>query len=207
MAPPLADEAAALLARKALENGGSIVFSSGSPIAAYAGAAFRVQSGGRARAAGLSKRPLQQLCQGLTRFSELRREAASGLIPLLESAVDARRLQELAPATLRLGNGRQTKVHYSRIAGAPWIASRLQDFFGMAGDASRMGLARAHRWSSTCLRRTTATYSDDRPARLLGAAVSAGAARADASLPTPRVAGNLHICESPGAVRYHKKKN
>lgn len=135
--PAPADEAAALLARKALENGVDRFLERFADPAAYASLVARVQS------AGLALPPLEatvaQLCQGLTRFSELR-DAASGLIPLLENAVDARRLQELAPATLRLGNGRQTKVHYEQDR-APWIASRMQDFFGMQ-ETPRIGLAR-----------------------------------------------------------------
>jgi ATP-dependent helicase HrpB len=135
--PAPAEDAAALLARKALENGVDRFLERFADPAAYAALVARVQS------AGFPLPPLEttvaQLCQGLTRFSELR-DAASGLIPLLESAVDARRLQELAPATLRLGNGRQTKVHYEQDR-APWIASRLQDFFGMQ-ETPRIGLAR-----------------------------------------------------------------
>ena len=49
---------------------------------------------------------------------------------MLESSVDTHRLNEFAPSSLRLGNGRQTKVHYE-LDKSPWIASRLQDFFGM----------------------------------------------------------------------------
>ena len=72
---------------------------------------------------------VRTLCYGLRSFAELRNEAAR-LLPLLESEADPRRLQELAPASIRLHGGRQTRVHYE--AGKPpWIASRLQDFFGM----------------------------------------------------------------------------
>ena len=40
------------------------------------------------------------------------------------------RLDEIAPARLRLPGGRQVRVHYES-GKPPWIASRLQDFFGM----------------------------------------------------------------------------
>ena len=50
----------------------------------------------------------------------------------------AQRLNELAPAQIRLKSGRQTKVHYER-GKQPWIASRLQDFFGMH-ETPRIGL-------------------------------------------------------------------
>ena len=48
-----------------------------------------------------------------------------------------RRLDEIAPARIRLQNGCQTKVHYER-GKPPWIASRLQNFFGML-DTPRIG--------------------------------------------------------------------
>jgi ATP-dependent helicase HrpB len=69
------------------------------------------------------------LCQGLKSFSELK-AAAQTLIPTLEQHANSRLLNEIAPSRIRLPGGRQTTVHYD--AGkAPWIASRLQDFFGM----------------------------------------------------------------------------
>ena len=72
---------------------------------------------------------LKDLCVGLRSFSELR-NAAANLVSLLEQTMSARRLEQIAPTRIRLPNGRQTKVHYE--AGKPpWIASRLQDFFGL----------------------------------------------------------------------------
>ncbi len=69
------------------------------------------------------------LCQGLKSFAELK-SAGATLIPALEQRIGARLLNEIAPSRIRLPNGRQTKVNYE--AGKPpWIASRLQDFFGM----------------------------------------------------------------------------
>jgi len=72
---------------------------------------------------------LGELCAGLQGFAELRL-AAKNFMALLEARVDGRRLKEVAPTNIRLKNGRQTKVHYEQ-GRAPWIASRLQDFFGM----------------------------------------------------------------------------
>ncbi len=72
---------------------------------------------------------LAELCNGLRSFAELKR-AASQFLPLLESKSDGRKLREFAPATITLHAGRQTKVHYET-GKPPWIASRLQDFFGM----------------------------------------------------------------------------
>ncbi len=72
---------------------------------------------------------LRELCSGLRSFAELKSTAAN-LISLLEHKIGTRRLNELAPARLRLQKGRQANVHYED-GKPPWIASRLQDFFGM----------------------------------------------------------------------------
>jgi ATP-dependent helicase HrpB len=82
---------------------------------------------------------LRNLCAGLRSFAELKR-AAADLVPVLEQKLGKRRLNEIAPARIRLQNGRQTKVHYER-GKPPWIASHLQDFFGMR-DTPRIGLER-----------------------------------------------------------------
>ena len=79
---------------------------------------------------------LRALCLGLRSFAELKR-AAAGVISVLEQQMGGRRLREIAPAIIRLQSGRQTKVHYER-GKLPWIASRLQDFFGMR-DTPRIG--------------------------------------------------------------------
>ena len=71
----------------------------------------------------------QKLCEGLVSFTELK-TAGKDFLPILEAQSGAQRLRELAPVSLQLANGRQTKVHYER-GKPPWIASRLQDFFGM----------------------------------------------------------------------------
>jgi ATP-dependent helicase HrpB len=82
---------------------------------------------------------LCEMCIGLQSLPQLR-AAGKHFIPLLESKVDARLLNERAPASVRLNGGRYLKVHYEQ--GRPaWIASRLQDFFGM-NDTPRIGLER-----------------------------------------------------------------
>ncbi len=71
----------------------------------------------------------RELCDGLKSFAELKNAGAS-LISALEQRIGARLLNEIAPGRIRLPNGRQTKINYE--AGKrPWIASRLQDFFGL----------------------------------------------------------------------------
>lgn len=72
---------------------------------------------------------LRDLCQGLKSFAELKSAAAS-LIPMLEQRIQSKGFSEVAPARIRLAGGRQTKIHYES-GKPPWVASRLQDFFGM----------------------------------------------------------------------------
>jgi ATP-dependent helicase HrpB len=81
------------------------------------------------------ERALHSLASGLKSFAELESAArAGGLLAALERQlppVARRLLDEIAPERIRLSRGRQARVHYE--AGQPpWIASRLQDFFGMS---------------------------------------------------------------------------
>jgi ATP-dependent helicase HrpB len=71
----------------------------------------------------------RELCRGLKSFAELKSVGGS-LIATLEQRAGAKLLNDVAPSRIRLPGGRQTKVNYE--AGKPpWIASRLQDFFGL----------------------------------------------------------------------------
>jgi ATP-dependent helicase HrpB len=81
---------------------------------------------------------LRELCFGLVSFAELK-DATRNFIPLLEQKIGARRLNQIAPESLRLQSGRQTKIHYEH-GKTPWIASRLQNFFGMR-ETPRIGEA------------------------------------------------------------------
>ncbi len=122
-AVPDAEAAAELLAQKAMEAG----------IERFADPDELAELMGRIEFAGFAPPDiapvLRELCYGLRSFAELK-GAATNLAAVLEQKMDARRLNEIAPARIKLQNGRQTKVHYE--AGKPpWIASRLQDFFGM----------------------------------------------------------------------------
>ncbi len=82
---------------------------------------------------------LRELCSGLRSFADLK-AAAKDFVLLLEQKSDSKLLRELAPVNVRLQNGRQTKIHYSGDK-PPWIASRLQDFFGMR-ETPRVGADR-----------------------------------------------------------------
>lgn len=72
---------------------------------------------------------LEALCFGLRSFADVK-AAAERLIPALEAKVDSRLLEDVAPSKLKLPSGRTTRVRYER-GKPPWVASRLQDFFGM----------------------------------------------------------------------------
>lgn len=72
---------------------------------------------------------LREVCSGLRSFAELKR-ATADLVTLLEQKIGKRWLDEVAPARIALRSGRQIKVHYE-VGKPPWVASRLQDFFGM----------------------------------------------------------------------------
>jgi len=131
-ARPNAEAAAALLATEAIAAG----------VERFVDGEAMQNLMARAEFAGLPapdmQQELQQLCVALPRFSfdELRR-AAVHLLPSLEAKLEAQRLRELAPATVKLKAGRQVKVHYEH-GNPPWIASRMQDFFGM-DDGPRIG--------------------------------------------------------------------
>ncbi|MEJ7710496.1 MAG: ATP-dependent helicase C-terminal domain-containing protein [Pyrinomonadaceae bacterium] len=75
------------------------------------------------------------LCKGKESFAQLRAVVSGGaLIDLLLqqlSSEQSRLLKTMAPERLRLNGGRQVRVHYEGDSNQPWIASRLQDFFGM----------------------------------------------------------------------------
>ena len=127
---PDPDLAAELLAQKALEAG----------IERFVDMSLLGEFLGRVEFAGFPTpdlpQALRELCAGRRSFAELK-SAAAAFPSALENQVDSRRLNAIAPARLRLPNGRQTKVHYEP-GKQPWIASRLQDFFGMR-HAPRVG--------------------------------------------------------------------
>jgi len=82
---------------------------------------------------------LREMCLGLRSFTELK-SAAAHFVATLERKMGVRQLNEIAPPRIRLPSGRETKVHYEP-GKPPWIASRMQDFFGMR-ETPRIGLNR-----------------------------------------------------------------
>jgi ATP-dependent helicase HrpB len=132
-AVPNVEAAAELLAEKALEAG----------IERFVDVDAFDDFMGRVEFAGFEppdvSQVLRDLCLGLRSFAELK-SAAADLVHILGKKMAPRRLNEIAPARIRLQNGHQAKIHYER-GKQPWIASRLQDFFGMH-DTPRIGLER-----------------------------------------------------------------
>ena len=124
---PDPEQAAELLAVKALEAGIERFVDRGELDEFLARVAFASE---HARVPQIDvQTAFQQLCRGLKSFAELKTAAAS-MIPLLEQRANAKLLNEVAPTRVRLASGRQAKIHYE--AGKPpWVASRLQDFFGL----------------------------------------------------------------------------
>jgi ATP-dependent helicase HrpB len=129
---PDAEAAAELLAAKALEAGLARFANVEALDAFLTRARFAARYGGAP--APDAETALRSLAAGLTSFAEMAAAARGGG---LERAMErqmppaARRLlDEIAPERITLPRGRAVKVHYED-GQPPWIASRLQDFFGM----------------------------------------------------------------------------
>ncbi len=120
---PDPEQAAELLAAKALEVG----------IARFGDVSGLMA---RWRFAGLAEPDLAKTiagaCYGLRSFAELKGLLGEGGLEriLLEGAEERGQLEARAPARVKLAKGRSVAVNY--VDGqTPWVASRLQDFFGM----------------------------------------------------------------------------
>jgi ATP-dependent helicase HrpB len=133
--PPDPEQAGIFLAHRAVEAG-LARFADLDEITAFQSRVhFAAQHGAVAPLdAAAIEAALASLATGLKSFAEL--ESASrgaGLLRAIEQQMppQARRLlEEIAPTAIRLPRGRQVAVHYEPNQ-PPWIASRLQDFFGM----------------------------------------------------------------------------
>jgi ATP-dependent helicase HrpB len=68
-------------------------------------------------------------CSDKLSFEELTRAPLEQVLPDLVDASLRQKLARLAPASVKLPSGRELKVNYERDR-PPWVASRLQDFFG-----------------------------------------------------------------------------
>lgn len=127
---PEPPRAAALLAEKALEAGIER-FVDGEELEEWLA---RVEFAGKAAPELSALFP--EFCTGMRSFSELR-TASAGFLSWLESRVGATRLREDAPSTIQLPSGRRVRIRYER-GKPPWVASFLQDFFGMT-ETPRIG--------------------------------------------------------------------
>ncbi len=73
---------------------------------------------------------IARACEGAISFDELRK---MGLLALLDAGLGDKRalVDRLAPTHLALPRRRRAPIHYE-LDQPPWIASRMQDFFGLA---------------------------------------------------------------------------
>ena len=132
---PDPEAAGVFLAHKAVEAG-LARFADVEEIAAFQTRVnFAAQHGPLARLDDAAiEAALASLAAGLKSFGELEAAAGKGgLLRAIEQAMPApsrRLLEELAPSSVKLPRGRQVRVHYEADQ-PPWIASRMQDFFGM----------------------------------------------------------------------------
>jgi ATP-dependent helicase HrpB len=128
------EEAARLLAQKAWEAGYARFADPGEVTALLDRVAFAARhSPIRPLDEEDVRAALASLCSGLRSFGELTAAAGRGGLrrALEERLGDSRRLlEQVAPERVRLPGGRQVRVNYPP-GPPPWIASRLQDFFGM----------------------------------------------------------------------------
>jgi ATP-dependent helicase HrpB len=129
------EEAAALLASKAVEAGVERFADPEELEAFLARVAFAARHSAVPELGPQAvESALRSLAAGLKSFTELEAAARDGgLLRALERQLAPAARQELesvAPERIGLPGGRQVRVHYER-SQPPWIASRLQDFFGM----------------------------------------------------------------------------
>lgn len=72
---------------------------------------------------------LSHICEGKRSFTEILEKDLDDYLEELLSFNDKKVLAELFPSHIVIGKGRKVKVHYEE-GKPPWVASRLQDFFG-----------------------------------------------------------------------------
>jgi ATP-dependent helicase HrpB len=133
--PPDPEQAGIFLAHKAVETG-LARFADLDEITAFQSRVRFASEHGPVTPldAAAIERALASLATGLKSFAELESAArGGGLLRAIERQIPPptrRLLDEIAPPSIRLPRGRQVPVHYEPNQ-PPWIASRLQDFFGM----------------------------------------------------------------------------
>lgn len=129
-------QAAALLAEKASDAG----IERFTDAEAFEALLARVEFGARFAPSIPHLEPasaLAMVCEGLRSFAELKQADFTGALLAQLSADQRRTLDLVAPERWKLPSGRAARVNYSRDKD-PWLASRLQDFFGMQ-ESPRVG--------------------------------------------------------------------
>ena len=86
----------------------------------------------------VGERLLENACQDATTLAELRSAPLADRLLAQLSSEQAAKLRELVPEYLHLPGGRRLAVEYS-LGQPPWVASRLQDFFGQAEGPRLLG--------------------------------------------------------------------
>jgi ATP-dependent helicase HrpB len=131
---PQNEAAAHLLARKAIETGMQRFVDAGRLEQLVERLRFLADHGlGPPVPDAILEGALTRLAQGCSSFSELERAAGNGGLEqslLDEAGVAAHQVEQFAPERWRLPSGRLAKVTY-KTGQPPWVASRLQDFFGL----------------------------------------------------------------------------
>jgi ATP-dependent helicase HrpB len=124
---PDPEQAAALLAERALELGAAR-FVDGDQLDEFlARVSFAAEHAAVPKIDVASA--FHELCRGRKSFAELR-SAGPSMMAMLEQRANPKLLNDIAPTRMRLPSGRQAQIHYET-GKPPWVASRLQDFFGM----------------------------------------------------------------------------
>jgi ATP-dependent helicase HrpB len=128
---PDPEAAGEMLARKAVEAG------LGRFVDVEELAAYRARVNFAAKHSGIAplddvaiENALRGLATGLKSFTELAAVTREGGLLRALAPKERRLFDEVAPSHIKLIRGREVKVHYEPDQ-PPWIASRLQDFFGM----------------------------------------------------------------------------
>lgn len=73
---------------------------------------------------------IREICAGVTRYRDLRTKPCLDAVRHALSWNDLRFVEDMAPATVTLPNGRRMKIHYS-LDKPPLGRSRIQDFYGL----------------------------------------------------------------------------
>ena len=80
---------------------------------------------------------LRHICRGKRSFDEIASQSLDGYIESMQSPEARRALAALTPQRIQIGCNRKALVHYEE-GKKPWVASRLQDFFGVT-ETPRIG--------------------------------------------------------------------